>query len=76
MPVTSDGLNTATYEVRLARAEAGEGPRTAGLRAFVEALRRPMLDAESAGFRGSDGTQFIVVLDGGQVVAITAVEPA
>lgn len=74
MAVASGGLDTATYEVRLARTEAGDGPMTAGSSAFVEALRRPLVDAETAGFLGRDGAQFIVVIDGGEVVAVTAVE--
>ena len=78
VPVTSGSLDVATYKARLARVEAGEGPRTAGLEGFVAALTRPLTDAENLGFRGSDGTQFIVLLEGGQVVAIaiTAIEPA
>ncbi|KAA1424026.1 hypothetical protein [Nocardioides antri] len=76
VPVTSGGLDSATYEVRLARAEASEGPRTGGLRAFVEALARPMAEAETLSFRGRDGSQFIVLLDSGQVVAITVIESA
>jgi hypothetical protein len=34
-----------------------------------------MADAETLGFRGSDDSLFIVLLDGGRVVAITAIEP-
>ena len=76
VPVHSGGLDRRTYELRLARAEAGERPATAGLREFVEALGRPMADAEALAFRGEDGTFFLVLVDGGQVVAITTVEPA
>jgi hypothetical protein len=74
VPVSPGGLDTATYEVRFARTEAGEGPRTAGLSAFVEALRRPVVDGESAGFEGRDGAHFIVLLDAGEVAAVTVVE--
>lgn len=74
VPVHSGGLDRATYEVRLARAEAGEGPTTVGLRSFVEAMKQPMTEAETMSFRGTDGTHFLVLLDGGQVAAITAIE--
>jgi hypothetical protein len=74
VPVSSGTLDLRSYEVRLARAEAGQGPRVAGLAAFVEALKRPTTGAESLSVAGSDGTQFIMLLDGGQVVAITAIE--
>jgi hypothetical protein len=74
VPVHSGGLDRATYEVRLARADAGEGPMTEGLCGFVEALKRPMIEAETIGFRGIDGTCFLVLLDSGQVVAITVIE--
>ena len=76
VPVHADGMDRKTYEVRLARAEAGEGPKTVGLRAFVEALGQPLAAPETVAFRGSDDSHFLVLLDGGQVVAITAVEPA
>jgi hypothetical protein len=52
VPVHPGGLDRATYEVRLARAEAGEGPTTAGLRSFVEAIKQPMSEAETMSFRG------------------------
>jgi hypothetical protein len=73
LPVSAGGLDETNYEVRLARSEAGERPTTLGLRAFVEALGRPMTEPESVGFGGSDGSHFMVLLDGGHVVAITAV---
>lgn len=47
VPVHSGGLDRATYEVRLARAEAGEGPTTAG----AEEVRR---GAKAADDRGRD----------------------
>jgi hypothetical protein len=75
VPVREGAFDKATYEVRLARAEAGEGPKTSGLASFVEALNRPD-EPESVGFRGADGTHFLLLLDGGQVVAITIIEPS
>jgi hypothetical protein len=73
VPVHSGGLAT-TYEVHLARAEAGEGPTTEGLRGFVEALELPMTEAETIRFRGANGTQHLVLLDRGQMAAIAAIE--
>ena len=74
VPVASGSVDLPTYEARLARADAGEGPMTVGLRDFVQALKRPVRQPETTGFRGTDGTHFIVLLDCGQVVAITTIE--
>ncbi|WP_160010331.1 hypothetical protein [Nocardioides sp. AX2bis] len=71
--VTSGALDLRTYEVRLARSEDGKGPSTPGLRTFVEALRQPMTEPESASV-AADGAYFLVLLDCGAVVALTAVE--
>ena len=73
VPVHQGAVDKATYDVRLARAEAGEGPKTAGLAAFVEALGDPD-EPETVGFRGVDGTYFLLLLEGGQVDAITSIE--
>lgn len=73
LPVSAGPPDLATYEVRLTRSTAGEGPYTLGLAEFVEALRARDPAVETLSF--SDGqTFFIIVLDGDEVAAITGVE--
>lgn len=76
LPVHAGRLDLRTYEVRLGRAEAGNGPTTAGLREFVATLKVPKAKPEYLSFHGHDGTFFLVLLDAGRAVAITAVESA
>lgn len=73
LPVNAGPPDLATYEVRLARSMAGEGPSTLGLAEFVEALRVPDPGLETLSFTDGE-TFFIVVLDGEDVAAITGVE--
>lgn len=73
VPVSSGALDLATYEIRLARSDDGQGPRTERLSEFVEELRRSSPADESFALSGG-GTTFIVLLRDGQVAAVTSVE--
>ena len=73
IPVHAGTLDLHAYQVRLARADRGEGPRTFDLSEFVDALRQPLADPESASVTAS-GIHFIVLFDANEVVAVTSVE--
>lgn len=73
IPVHGGTVDLHAYQVRLARADRGEGPRTFDLGEFVDALRRPLAEPESASVT-ADGIHFIVLFDANDVVAVTAVE--
>lgn len=73
LPVHAGPPDLATYEVRLARSIAGEGPNTLGLAEFVETLRVPGPDLQTLSFTDGE-TYFIVVVDGEDVAAIAGVE--
>ena len=63
----------STYEVRLARSSAGEGPRTLGLDRFVEALGGGRV-AEVFSVRTNDRMWRGLLDSAGRVVAVTGVE--
>lgn len=73
LPVNAGPPDLATYEVRLARWMAGEGPNTLGLAEFVAALRVSGPDLETLSLTYGE-MYFIVVVDGEDVAAIVGVE--
>jgi hypothetical protein len=75
VPIAAGTLDLHTYEVRWRRAASGEGPQTIGLREFVEALRQPTSAPESCSVTDEAGTTYVILLDRGEIAAITAVVP-
>lgn len=67
----------ATYEVRLARAETGEGPTTQRLREYTEMLREARTPAslDEIGWEVGD-TFYVALLHGDEVLALTTVARA
>ena len=62
-----------TYDVRLRHARAGGGPQTMDLRAFVRALGQSSRSPETCTVKGRDGATFVILLDSGEVTAVTGV---